>query len=112
MNCPEISGLTFDQSSIAAIEEIRQKQKLGNILATLTAGSVMVKIFLGREGLANPFGIGWQLSRHDWNTWSEAVMASGPITRASIQRIALLQVEKHSGKERQFWEAILYGCGH
>lgn len=112
MQCPEINGLTFDHSSISAIEEIRQKQKLGNILATFAAGSVLVKIFVGREGLANPFGIGWKIDRYEWEAWSQAVMASNPLVRESIRYIAFDQIQNHSGKERQFWEAVMYGCGY
>lgn len=112
MHCPDIDGLTFDQSSLDALEEIRQVKKLGNILATVLAGSVWVKIFIGRTGLANPFGIGWSISRYEWEVWAEAMKASNPIVSGRIQQIAFRQAEIHSGKEFKFWEAMMYGCGH
>ena len=112
MHCPEINGLTFDQSSLDALEQIRQLKELGNLLATVLAGSVWVKMFVGRTGLANPFGIGWQIGRNQWGVWAEAMKASGPIVRVSIERIAFRQAETHSGKEFLFWEAMMYGCGH
>lgn len=112
MHCPEISGLTFDQSSLDALEEIRQKKELGKVLATVLAGSVWVKIFIGRTGLANPFGIGWSIGRYEWEIWAESMIASGPIVSKSIRDIAYRQAETHSGKEFKFWEAMMYGCGH
>lgn len=112
MHCPEISGLTFDQSSLDALEEIRQKKELGNLLATVLAGSVWVKIFIGRTGLSNPLGIGWSISRYEWEIWAESMRASGLIVSKVISNIARRQAEIHSGKEFKFWEAMMYGCGH
>jgi len=112
MHCPEINGLTFDQSSLDALEEIRQKKELGNLLTTVLAGSVWVKIFIGRTGLANPFGIGWTIGKTQWGVWSESMMASGLIVSKSISNIARSQAATHSGKEFKFWEAMMYGCGH
>ena len=112
MHCPDIEGLTFDQSSLDALEEIRQKKELGKVLATVLAGSVWVKIFIGRTGLANPFGIGWSISQYQWEVWAESMKASHPIVSASIKRIAHRETERHSGKEFKFWEAMMYGCDH
>ncbi len=112
MHCPEINGLTFDQSSIEALEKIGQVKELGNLLTTALAGSVWVKIFIGRTGLANPFGIGWQVNHYQWGVWAEAMKASGPIVSKVISDIAFRQAELHSGKEFKFWEAMMYGCGH
>lgn len=51
MSCPEIKGLTFSASGIKAIEEIRRVQDLGKALAVLMASSVLMTIFLSKEGL-------------------------------------------------------------
>ena len=111
MKCPEINGLSFDHSSNMAIDEIRQKHKLGGILTVTLGSSALVNIFVGVHGIENPLGAAWNIRQFEWNAWSHAMMSVNPIVSRSISNIARDQYLIHSGKEREFWEAVMYGCG-
>ena len=111
MKCPEINGLSFDHSSNIAIDEIRQKHKLGNMLTIALGGSALVNIFVGMRGIESPLSISWNISQFEWNAWSNAMMSVDPIVSKRISNIAREQYLIHSGKEREFWEAVMYGCG-
>lgn len=113
MSCPEIKGLTFSASGIKAIEEIRRVQDLGKALTVLMASSVLMAIFLGKEGLEGPLGSAWNISQTDWNTWSHAMASVPLITRKRVRDIAAQEYFKlFSGQEREFWKTVADGCGY
>ena len=112
MKCPEINGLSFDHSSNIAIDEIRQKHKLGNMLTIALGGSALVNIFVGMRGIESPLSISWNISQFEWNAWSHAMMSIESITRNRIRLISAEQALTHSGKQREFWEAVADGCGN
>lgn len=113
MSCPEIKGLTFSPSGLAAIEEIRRIQDLGKALAILMASGVLMNIFLGKEGLEGPIGSAWNISQNDWQTWSHATASIPVITRRRIRDIAGQAYFKSlSTEEREFWKAVADGCSY
>lgn len=113
MNCPEITDLTFSASGIKALEEIRRIQGLGKGLTVLLGGSVMVKIFVGINGVGNPVGIVYKIGTTDWVLLAQAMASVSPIVSKQIQKIAFDEYQKeYSGKEHEFWGAVMNGCGY
>lgn len=113
MKSPAINGLIFDQASIRAIKDIKERQGRANVLATLLPGSVFFEIFGGRGGVGHPLEYAWNISQYDWITWSQAMAAIPAVLRGTIQRIASFEAEAHfrSRKEHDFWVAVAYACG-
>jgi len=108
--CPEIKGLTFSVSGQQAIEAIRAKQKLANVLAVIMAVTPLVEIFGGKGGLHSPFGIGWNIAKNDWAEWAQTLGAIPVVTRNRIEEIARREYELSSGKEHDFWYAVVNSC--
>ena len=109
--CPELAGLEFSVRGRQAIQAIRAKQRLANVLAGIMAVTPLVEIFGGRGGLHSPLGIGWNIAKNDWEEWAQTLAAVPLITRTAIRKIAEDEYEPSSGKERDFWYAVMYGCG-
>ncbi len=113
MSCPDISGLTFSESGIKAIENIRRIQGLGKGPTVLIGSSVFVSIFVGRTGVEGPLGAAWNISQLEWGAWSQAMMSVSPVVSKQIQMIAFDEYNKEfSGKEHEFWKAVMDGCGY
>lgn len=110
--CPEITGLTFSASGQRAIEAIRAKQELANVLAGIMAVAPLVEIFGGKGGLHTPFGVGWNIAKNDWAEWAQTLAAIPVVTRNRIRQIAADEYFISSGKERDFWYAVIYSCGN
>ncbi len=110
--CPEITGLTFSISDQRAVEAIRAKQRLANVLAGIMAVTPLVEIFGGKGGLHTPFGIGWNIAKNDWAEWAQTLGAIPLIVREQVINIAQREYEISApGKERDFWYAVVYSCG-
>ena len=110
--CPELAGLEFSASGRQAIKAIRAKQELANVLAGIMAIAPLVEIFGGKGGLHSPLGIGWNIATHDWAEWAQTLAAVPVITRNRIREIAEGEYfNSTSGKERDFWYAVVYSCG-
>ncbi|MDH4275513.1 MAG: hypothetical protein OEW08_10775 [Gammaproteobacteria bacterium] len=113
MQCPEIKGLSFDRSSLDAINQIREVQQLGDMLTVFLGTSVLAKIFIGREGFSKPLGVGWSISHYDWLLWSQSMRSVPNLVSRQVKDIAFDQYTKHlSGDEHEFWRAVMYGCGY
>lgn len=113
MNCPEITDLTFSPSGVKAIEEIRRKQGLGKALMVLIGSSVLVNIFAGRTGAEGPLAATYNITQADWSAWPQAMVSVGAVLSEQIRMIAFDEYNKgHSGKEHEFWKAVMNGCGY
>jgi len=111
--CPEITGLTFSTSGQRAIEAIRAKQRLANVLAGILAVTPLVEIFGGKGGLHSPFGIGWNIAKNDWAEWAQTLAAVNTIVQREVIQIAADEYQfGSSGKEREFWFAVANSCEH
>ncbi len=113
--CPEITGLTFSASGQRAVEAIRAKQRLANVLAGILAVTPLVEIFGDKGGFHSPFGIGWNIGKHDWEEWAQVLMSVNLVVRRQVADIAYLEYEKLSmgssgAKERDFWFAVANSC--
>ena len=112
--CPEITGLEFSVSGRQAIQAIRAKQKLANVLAGIMAVVPLIEIFGGRGGLHSPIGVGWNIAKHDWEEWAEVLKSVNLTVRNEVAKIAYFEYEKlsavGSGKERDFWFAVANSC--
>jgi len=108
MSCPEIKSLTFSADGERAIHAIVAKQKLGNVLAGLIATSQIIEIFSG--GGTSPLGMARNIAKSDWVAWADAMSKAKDIVRESIMRDAAQQALYASGKEKEFWTAVHYGC--
>ncbi|MEK6750390.1 MAG: hypothetical protein AABY83_14520 [Pseudomonadota bacterium] len=113
MQCPEIKGLSFDQSSVDAINQIKAIQQLGTMLTALIGTSVMVEIFAGNGGIKKPSSAAWGISQYDWFQWSQAMVSVPSFVRHRVRMIAFEEYNKHhSGNEHEFWRAVMNGCGY
>ena len=111
--CPELASLEFSASGRQAIKEIRAKQELASVLAGIMAIAPLVQIFGGKGGLHSPLGVGWNIATHDWAEWAETLAAVPVITRNRIRLIAEREyLYGASGKEHDFWYAVIYSCGN
>ncbi|MEK6748885.1 MAG: hypothetical protein AABY83_06725 [Pseudomonadota bacterium] len=111
MQCSDIKGLTFDHSSVAAIDQIREIQNFGSMLTVLMGTSVMTDIFVGRHGLKKPLAVAWGISQNEWFQWSQAMRSVPSLVRWQVRDIAFDQYTKHlSGVEHEFWRAVMNGC--
>ena len=106
MSCPEIKSLTFSADGENMIRAIVAKQKLGNLLAGLISTSQIIEIF-SRGGA---FGMALNIAQSDWVAWAKAMSGVEKTVRASIMRDAAQQALRTSGKEKEFWTAVHYGC--
>lgn len=79
--CPEITGLTFGLTGQRAIEAIRAKQNLANVLAGIMAVTPLVEIFGGKGGFHPPLAVGWNIAKHDWEEWAQTLGAIPLIVR-------------------------------
>jgi len=50
------------------------------------------------------------ITKSDWAAWADAMKKSTDVTRGSIMRDAAQQALDSSGKEKEFWTAVHYGC--
>lgn len=109
MECPDISMLIFSHSSEAAIKEINRIQGLGNLLASVMAGSVLLEIFTGYHMQVQ--GTAHKIVQKDWKLWAQAMRAVPNIVSRRIYLIAFEQTQKSTATdERQFWTAVMEGC--
>ncbi|MCF6324899.1 MAG: hypothetical protein L3J89_11360 [Gammaproteobacteria bacterium] len=107
MKCPDITGLYFSLTGKKAIERIRQKQRLANVLSSVLAGSVLLEIFVGNGELGGANNI----LKKDWDVWAKSMRSVPTILRRIIEDIAREQLlEPMPEKERKFWEAVAHGC--
>ena len=109
MECPDISMLRFSRSSETAIEQIKQVQSAGNLLASALAGSALLKIFTGHRVQVQ--GSAHNIIQKDWDLWAQAMRAVPLSVNRRILNIASMQLlNPNPADERQFWEAVVYGC--
>ncbi len=107
--CPDISMLRFSRSGEAAIEEIKQVQSAGNFLARVLTGSTLLKIFTGHRIQVQ--GSAHNIIQKDWALWAQAMRAVPLSINRRILNIANMQLLNPTATdERQFWEAVAYGC--
>lgn len=116
MKCPEIFDLHFSPEGKKAINRIADIQELGDLLATVLGGSVVLSLFASRGTGNKRVDTGrtmYSITGYDWNIWAQAMASVGPITRYSIKQTAFDMLEvKTSPNENKFWRAVYDGCGH
>lgn len=115
MKCPEIFGLHFSPEGKKAINRIAEIQELGDLLATVLGGSVVLSLFVNR-GTGNKrvdTGVTTHtIIAYDWNVWAQAMASVGHIKRELIKKTAEeMFLAKISPKEKEFWRAVHDGCG-
>lgn len=107
MECSNIGEIKFSQISLDAIEEIRRKRELGNLLIKVIGVGTFANIFAGN----GPVEATYSLYSTDFEAMAKGMAAAPLITKKSIERVAdmaWLNVSNH--KERQFWAAVSSGC--
>ncbi|MCF6364129.1 MAG: hypothetical protein L3J88_12475 [Gammaproteobacteria bacterium] len=109
--CPNIFGLRFGKPSKEAIEDIQRIRELGDLLTGVVAGSAVVKIFLGRG--VRTLEAAYNISSYEWAAWAQAMGSIDRMTRRRIEFIAQAHIVDSptlAGEEKEFWEAVAYGC--
>lgn len=107
MDCPDIHGLKFSKISEDAINDIRDKRELGDLLIKVIGVGHVANIFAGNGMLEATYS----LYSTDFEAMARGMAGVPAITRASIQRVAdfaWLNVSDY--KEKQFWRAVSNGC--
>lgn len=115
MECPEIFDLHFSPEGQKAINRIAEIQELGDLLATVLGGSVILSLFVNRGSGNKRVDTGmtmYSIIGYDWNIWAQAMASVGPIKRAQIKKIAFDMTQiRTSPNENKFWRAVYDGCG-
>jgi hypothetical protein len=108
MKCVPVEDVTFDEKSIEAIEDIKRRTELAEILPTVMATGVMVNIFAGKGALKSAYNI----AQTDFEALAKAIAALPHLERVVIRRIAQRQQLDlyRSPKEVEFWKGVEYGC--
>ena len=108
MKCPNITGLKLDNDDWEAIEDIRRRQRAGNMLEVVMPAGVLATIFLGNNSAQATFNV----SGFDFVLFTKAMSHAGDIVRKSIEKEARMQYFSpgKSYEQRQFWKAIYSSC--
>ena len=107
MECPDIDNLKFSQISLEAVEEIRQKRELGDLLIKTIGYGTWANIFVGNGMMEMTIS----LNSTDFEGMAKTMAKIPAITRSVIQRIAdMTYLNVSDYKEKQFWSAISSGC--
>jgi len=97
-----ITGLTFDQASRLAIEEIKIKKKYFKALKGSIGGGAIITIFLGNNAAQSAYN----LNEFDFVTMAKAIKGIDRIQARVISGIAFDQGLRHTGREAEFWECV------
>jgi len=108
MKCPDIGQIKFSQTSINAINDIRNRQLLSSaLLATMGAGTIFNIFTLGSSLPETSFSV----YSTDFKAMADAMASVPAITREAISRVSFqAQYDAKGYKEQQFWEAVREGC--
>jgi len=106
MGCISIDNVKFDQESIRAIEDIKQKKEFAQALNVAMPLGAMANIFLGNRVPE----VGVSLAMTDFEVLAKAMKSMPAIQRKVIRDIATMQAIFHMGKESLFWRGIANGC--
>lgn len=106
MQCVSIENVTFTQSSILAIEEIRRVRKAWSTLFKILPAGIMLTIFAGNKPLHSAYNI----SQTDFEALAKALDSLPKIQRRVIRDIATIQALERVGAEAKFWRGIANGC--
>jgi hypothetical protein len=106
--CPDIGYIKFSQTSIDAINDIRNRQLLSNTLLITMGGGAIINIpTLGSSLPETSFA----LYSTDFKAMADAMASVPVITRDRIEFIAsCAQNDVKDYKEKMFWEAVRNGC--
>lgn len=107
MDCPTIDHLVLSKRSREAIEDIRRRRQLGNILVVASDAGTLASIFLGNGAVEASFS----LYSTDFVTFANAMRAVPDITRNAVSNAARdAWLDAQTSDERVFWKAIYEGC--
>lgn len=107
MECPNIGDISFSQTSLDAIEDLKRRKDLSNALVLFSGAGHIVNIFVGRSSLNTVYS----LYSTDFELLAEALTDIPDIVKNRIETVAYttyLNVGDY--KEKQFWQAIYQGC--
>lgn len=111
MECPEINNLVLSDGSRKAIERIKRIPGLANRLASATAASQVVVLFVSPTP---PAATLYSVHSTEWKTFATAMASVPSIARGSMQREAWSAWQeaqlRNNHAESQFWEAVANGC--
>jgi hypothetical protein len=103
---PSIEGLELEPCCVQALDDIRDKARLGKLLGAAIGGGLLITIFAGRGRTAQA-GTAYNVMTTDWDLFARAAHAIPVIVRNRCQLIAALEVLNHSGgKLGQFWREM------
>lgn len=108
MECPNIRNLKLDHNDLAALKEIRRKQRAGEQLQYILPAGVLTTIFLGSNSAQSVYNI----ANTDFVLFTQAMHSVSSITKRAVHDTAALQVltPGKSHLQRQFWTAVANGC--
>ena len=109
MECQDIKGLKLDADDWDVIEDIRRRQRAGNMLEIIMPAGALATIFLGNNAGQATFNI----SGFDFVQFTKAMIKIDGIVRGRIEYHARIQylIPGKSNEQKQFWKSIAQGCG-
>jgi len=107
MKCPHIENMKFSKTSINALNEIKRKKHLSNLLSTFLVTGNLSTIFLGANTLSSTYSV----YSTDFVTLTRAMKAVPILLRSQVENIAAdTYMSLTNYKEKQFWKAVYLGC--
>ncbi len=110
--CPPIIGLELDEESQAAIDRIREKTRLGQLLGAAIAAGAFNSIFTKSRTPVT----GYNITQTDWDLYAEAINAIPTITKRALKHeieLMLLHYQmpgNYDHKHVEFWRGLNNGC--
>ena len=111
MSCTPITGLKLDKDSQLALERIKDKKNIGNLLAATVTVGVFNSIFTKNKSPV----VGLNITQTDWELYSNAMSALPIIQKQVIKKeiemmIIHYQMGKYDHNHVQFWKGMKHGC--
>ncbi|WP_444932060.1 hypothetical protein ACJJIF_09940 [Microbulbifer sp. SSSA002] len=111
MSCTTITGLNLDKASQSALDRIKEKKNIGNLLAATVTTGVFNSIFTKNK----PPVAALNISQTDWELYSKAMASLPAIQKRAIQKeidlmIIHYQMGKYDHNHIQFWKGMKHAC--
>lgn len=113
--CEAIPNFKVDEKTMAALERIDKKTKIGKLMGdAITAGVFYTLWKSGYE--KKPSAPVYSIQSTDWDLYKQALSTIPDITKRAIQQEAGLMIIHYSKRENydlkhaQFWRGIRSGC--
>ncbi|CAM3707947.1 hypothetical protein VA7868_02918 [Vibrio aerogenes CECT 7868] len=101
-------------NTLDGIKEMNRVINISNMLERILAGVPLFQLFASRSpagsivinGSVSVATTGYNVTRYDWNLFSQALKGVGDERRSQLQKIAGVMAFTSSGKDYDFWRCV------